>query len=113
MPDGYFVLPVDTSSVEIRPGIHRRRMATTDEVVLFELFMQAGALIPENSNQTDRVGYVVRGALELTIGGQTCLLEAGCSYAIPGGVVFSGQALEDTLVVDVFSPPQQEDTARG
>jgi hypothetical protein len=34
MVDGYFIRPRDAGQIEMLPGVHRRTMATTDEVML-------------------------------------------------------------------------------
>ena len=108
MPDGYFITPADAVQVEMIACIHRRTMATTDEAMLCEFFLEKGALVPPHSHMNDQVGYIVYGALELTIGDQVRVVRRGDSYAVPGGVVHSARALVDTLALDVFSPPRND-----
>ncbi len=108
MPDGYFVTPQDMEQVEMLAGIHRRTMATTDEVMLCEFFLQRDAVVPLHQHMNDQVGYVVYGKVEMTIGDtmRTCL--PGDTYAVPGGVFHSARALVDSLVIDAFSPPRND-----
>ncbi|MFW5771782.1 MAG: cupin domain-containing protein [Phototrophicaceae bacterium] len=108
MVDGYFVTPQQASQVEMVPGIYRRTMSMTDEVMLCEFYLECGAHIVEHSHTNDQVGYVVSGQVEVTIGSQTRILNPGDSYAIPGGVAHSVRVLENSLVVDVFSPPRHD-----
>ncbi len=108
MPDGYFVTPVDAPQVEMRPGVHRRTMGMTDEVMLCEFFLLRGAEVPSHSHMNDQVGYVVYGSMIMTIGDQTRTLQPGDNYAIPGGIIHSAKALANTLVIDVFSPPRDD-----
>lgn len=108
MPEGYFITPKEAGQIEMRPGVHRRTMATTDEAMLCEFFLQREAEIPAHSHHNDQVGYVIYGSIEVTIGTQTRLCTAGDSYAIPGGIVHSVRVLVDTLVIDVFSPPRND-----
>jgi quercetin dioxygenase-like cupin family protein len=108
MADGYFVSPADAAQVEMLTGVNRRTMATTDEAMLCEFFLERGAQVPEHQHMNDQVGYVVFGRLAMIIGGQERVLQPGDSYAIPGGVLHQAQALIDTLVVDVFSPPRAD-----
>jgi quercetin dioxygenase-like cupin family protein len=108
MADGYFVTPRDAGQVEMRPGVHRRTMATTDEAMLCEFFLERGALVPEHSHMNDQVGYVIYGRLEMTVNGEVYICQPGDSYAIPGGVLHQAFALQDTLVVDAFSPPRND-----
>ncbi|MEQ8672937.1 MAG: cupin domain-containing protein [Aggregatilineales bacterium] len=106
--DGYFVTPQDVEQVEMRQGVYRRTMATTDEGMLCEFFLLRGAEIPKHSHMNDQVGYVVYGKIEVTIGDKTRICQAGDSYAIPGGIEHMVKVLVDTLAIDVFSPPRED-----
>ncbi len=108
MTDGYFVTPTSVAQVEMAPGVHRRTMATTDEAMLCEFFLEEGAVVPEHSHMNDQVGYVVFGRMEMTIGGEVRVLQPGDSYAVPGGVKHSSRALIATLAIDAFSPPRSD-----
>lgn len=108
MADGYFITPKDSPQVEMLSGVHRRTMATTDEAMLCEFFLERGACVPDHGHVNDQVGYVVYGKLEMTIGKTVLVLNPGDSYAIPGGVRHSARALQDTLAIDVFSPPRND-----
>jgi quercetin dioxygenase-like cupin family protein len=108
MPDGYFITPKDALQVEMLEGIHRRTMATTDEVMLCEFFLEQGTLVPSHNHMNDQTGYIVFGRVEMTIGGEVHVCTQGDSYAIPGGVTHSARALEDSLVIDAFSPPRND-----
>lgn len=108
MADGYFVTPKDSNQVEMLAGVHRRTMATTDEAMLCEFFLERDATVPDHSHVNDQVGYVIYGRLEMTIGGIVQVMQPGDSYAVPGGVRHSARALQDTLAIDVFSPPRND-----
>lgn len=108
MADGYFVTPDQTAQVEMLAGIHRRTMATTDEAMLCEFFLERGAVVPPHNHMNDQVGYIVFGSMEMTIGDVVRVLHPGDSYAIPGGVTHSARAIVDTLAIDIFSPPRND-----
>lgn len=108
MADGYFIAAQDAPQVEMRQGVHRRTMGTTDEVMLCEFFLLRDAQVPAHSHPNDQVGYVVFGSMALTVGEQTRVVTQGESYAIPGGIVHSAHAEVDTLLVEAFSPPRDD-----
>lgn len=108
MPDGYFIQLEDVEEIEMLPKVHRRTMATTDEAMLCRFLLEAHSIVPPHSHMNDQVGYVVSGKVEMTIGGETRIVEAGASYAIPGGIEHSARALVDSVVIDVFSPPRED-----
>lgn len=106
--DGYFVTSQQTKQIEMNEGIHRRTMGITDEAMLCEFYLQRGAVVPPHSHMNDQVGYIVYGKVEATIGTETQVLNGGDSYAIPGGIIHSAKILQDTLAIDVFSPPRND-----
>lgn len=108
MADGYFSLRDAADPVEMFEGIVRRTLGTTDEAMICEFVLQPGAIVPEHQHMNDQVGYVVRGKLEMTVGGETHTVCTGDSYAIPGGVLHSAVAQEETVIVDAFSPPRND-----
>ncbi len=44
----------------------------------------------------------------MTIGNDVRILTAGDSFAVPGGIPHSARVLEDTVSIDVFSPPRDD-----
>ena len=104
--DGYFVNKADP--VQMLEGIIRRTLGTTDEAMLCEFRLDAGAIVPEHSHMNDQIGYIISGQLEITVAGEKRVLGAGESYAIPGGVMHMAVALVDTVAIDVFSPPRKD-----
>lgn len=108
MADGYFVSTRDVEQVEMLDGVHRRTMATTDEAMLCQFHLDAGSIVPLHQHMNDQVGYVISGKLEITIGDKVKLVTAGDSYAIPGGIIHSAKILEDSIVIDLFSPPRED-----
>lgn len=108
MADGYFVTPKDTDQVEMAVGIYRRTMATTDEAMICEFFLERGASIQPHNHMNDQLGYIIFGRMEFTIGDEVRVLQPGDSYAVPGGIMHSAKALTDTLVIDAFSPPRAD-----
>ena len=51
---------------------------------------------------------MLRGTLKFVINGEEIILRTGEVLHIPSNVVHSAEALEDTLDLDVFSPPRQD-----
>ncbi len=98
----------DADAVQMFDGIVRRTLGTTDEAMVCEFELQPGAVVPQHQHMNDQVGYVIRGKLEMTVGGQTQVVCTGDSYAIPGGVLHSAVAIEETVIVDAFSPPRND-----
>jgi quercetin dioxygenase-like cupin family protein len=103
----------EVAAVEMGPGLVRRAIACGDRMLLVEVAVAAGAVVPQHNHPHEQVGYVARGRFEFTLGDSTDpvsrkTLVAGDGYAIPGGLPHSVLALEDSVAVDVFSPVREE-----
>jgi quercetin dioxygenase-like cupin family protein len=100
-------LPIE----QLNPQVSRRAIHTAG-LTIARLNLQKGAVVPEHSHVHEQIATVERGALQFSIGGQELILRDGQSLAIPSNVPHGVVALEDTVVVDVFSP-RREDWLRG
>ncbi len=58
----------------------------------------------------EQMGIVLSGTISLTIGGETRICEKGTGYYIPPDMphAFSVISHEPTEILDVFSPPKEE-----
>ena len=66
---------------------------------------------PTDRVPEEQITYIVEGSLRFWIGedeSQELVVSAGEVLHIPSNVWHKAEALEDTLDVDVFSPPRQD-----
>lgn len=70
--------------------------------------LEKGVVIPSHSHPHNQAGYVVSGRISITVDGKSCDLGPGDSYFAPSGVLHSAKALEESVVVDTFSPPRDD-----
>lgn len=59
---------------------------------------------PETTNDYETLGYVVQGAVELSVDGQTLQLKSGDSYCVPRGVSHTYRVTETLTAVEVTTP---------
>jgi quercetin dioxygenase-like cupin family protein len=81
-------------------------------VTIARLEIQKGATVPEHNHVNEQVSLVESGALQFSIDGQERIVRAGEVLVIPPEAKHGVVALEDTVVVDMFSPAR-EDWIRG
>jgi len=94
--------------VEMGPDIVRRTLGWGERMLIAEVRLASGSIIPPHSHPHEQVGYVARGQLEFTIGETVAILQTGDGYVIPGGVAHAVRALADSVAVDIFSPVREE-----
>jgi len=90
------------------PGLTRKVMAYNDKLFLAEHQMVKGWVGSVHSHPHDQVVYVVRGHLNVTCQGKTFEIRSGDSFVVRGDVEHGASALEDSLVVDVFTPCRED-----
>jgi quercetin dioxygenase-like cupin family protein len=90
------------------PGVKRRMAACGDRVQIIEYLLPKGTVFPLNRLSSEQISYIVRGRLRVTIKEEESILSSGDGYLVPSDVEHGAVALEDSVVIDVFSPPIEE-----
>ena len=88
-----------------------RRLITGDRMMLAHVYLKKGCIVPKHSHENEQLTYILEGALKFKIGedgGEEIVVSAGEVLLIPSKVPHMAEALEETLDVDVFSPPRQD-----
>ena len=88
-----------------------RRLITGERMMLAHVYLAKGAVVPQHSHDNEQITYVLEGGLRFWIGedeSEVIDVGAGEVLHIPSNVPHKAEALEDTLDVDVFSPPRQD-----
>ena len=88
-----------------------RRLITADRMMLAHVYLEKGCLVPRHSHENEQITYILDGALKFWIGedeSEEVIVRAGEVLVIPSHTPHKAEALEDTLDVDIFSPPRQD-----
>ena len=77
--------------------------------MLAHVYLKKGCIVPRHSHKNEQLSYILEGALRFRIGEdqrEEIIVRAGEVLVIPFDVPHMAEALEDTIDVDVFSPPR-------
>jgi quercetin dioxygenase-like cupin family protein len=88
-----------------------RRLVTSERVMMAQVFLKKGAVVPRHHHENEQLTYILEGALRFWIGedgSREVVVRAGEVLVLPANVPHKAEALEDTLDLDVFSPPRQD-----
>jgi quercetin dioxygenase-like cupin family protein len=88
-----------------------RRLITGDRMMLAHVYLKQGCVVPKHTHENEQFTYILEGALRFWIGEnekEEVVVKAGEVLHIPSHVPHKAEALEDTLDVDVFSPPRED-----
>ena len=88
-----------------------RRLITGDRIMLAHVYLKKGCVVPKHSHENEQFTYILEGALHFWIGedeSEEIVVRAGQVLLLPSWVWHKAEAIEDTLDVDVFSPPRAD-----
>ncbi|MGH8092072.1 MAG: cupin domain-containing protein [Chthoniobacterales bacterium] len=94
--------------VEIAPGIRRRTITAGASMYQMRAELEAGSRLPEHAHPQEQIAHVIKGRLKLILAGVPHELTAGDALYIASNVPHRGETIEDTVVIDTFSPPRDD-----
>lgn len=93
---------------EIIPGVKLKTLTYGEKTLLSEFLIEQGISIPKHHHSCEQTGYLVSGAIFLTIDEGTFEVFPGDSWSIKSDVIHSAAAFKDSVIVEVFSPVRKE-----
>ena len=97
--------------IELAPGVRRKTVAVGEKMMQVVVWFAKGAKVPQHAHVHEQITYVLDGYLRLTVGEDAATshdLRAGEVIHLPSNLPHGALALEDTRVLDVFSPPRED-----
>jgi quercetin dioxygenase-like cupin family protein len=95
---------------ELSPLIGRR-LITGGQMMLAHVYLKKGAIVPKHDHHNEQITYILEGRLRFWFGddeSEVIEVDAGEVLTIPPHLPHKAEALEDTLDVDVFTPPRED-----
>lgn len=92
-----------------------RKLIHLDRLMLAQVFLKNGAVVPAHEHHNEQGTYIIEGCLRFWLGPHADApgdeyvdIHAGEVLMIPGGLRHRAVALADTLDLDVFTPPRED-----
>lgn len=88
-----------------------RQLITGDRLMLAHVHLKRGCIVPRHHHENEQLTYILEGALRFWIGEDESTVidvRAGEVLHLPSNLPHKAEALEDTLDVDIFTPPRQD-----
>jgi len=101
-------VPCDQVEREQLTPLLQRQFFSTPQLTIARFELKQGCSIPEHHHHNEQVTSVFAGALKLSFSGKDVVVRPGETVSIPPHLPHSAEALEDTLVIDVFTPPRRD-----
>ena len=113
MPDASSVRHVRWSDLpeERVTDLISRKLITGSDMMIAHVYLKKDAVVPQHSHHNEQITYILSGVLHFWIGADRArevIVREGEVLHIPSNVPHEARALEETLDVDIFSPPRQD-----
>ena len=89
-----------------------RKFIHGEKIMVAQLFLKKGCVVPEHSHENEQVSTVISGKLTFFLGGREIVVATGESLQIPPNLPHRVVAEEDSEALDLFAPCR-EDWKRG
>lgn len=93
---------------EMLPGVELKTLTYGKTMLLGEFRLKKGAAIPSHSHPHEQIGYLVSGRLRFNAEDETFEAGPGDGWCFAGNLEHGVEILEDSLVVEVFSPVRED-----
>jgi len=97
----------DVEREKLNPLIDRE-MITGQQIMIARVFIKKGGHVPLHHHHNEQLTYILEGALKFAIDGKEVVVRAGEVLCIPSNMPHEAWGLEDTLDLDVFTPPRAD-----
>ena len=85
------------------------RAVRGDRITLGVVDLEPDRAVPEHRHANEQIGIVLRGAITMTVDGESRTLTVGDTYVIPSDVPHSATTgPEGATVIDVFNPVRED-----
>jgi quercetin dioxygenase-like cupin family protein len=102
---------VKNSSVqkeELGGGLSRKILARGGSLMMVEVHFEKGGTGAMHSHPHEQISYIVKGSFDFDVDGKKDVVKAGDTVYIGSNMPHGVVALEDSLIIDIFTP-QRED----
>jgi quercetin dioxygenase-like cupin family protein len=94
--------------IEVLPGIYRKTLIYNNNMMLCHFFLEENSDVPLHSHKEHQIGYVIEGKLQFFTENEKFIAVEGDSYVFESNEKHGAKILEDSEVIDVFSPSRED-----
>ena len=101
-------VPWDSVELEHLNPLLKRQFVVGENVMVARVLLKKGCVVPLHSHHNEQVTYILEGALKFGLNNEEVVVRAGEVLCIPPNVPHEAVALEDTVDLDIFTPPRED-----
>jgi quercetin dioxygenase-like cupin family protein len=85
-------------------GIGIKTLVYGERTLLSEFQMAKGSQLPRHAHPYEQTGYMISGKIRMHAGAESQVVEPGDSWSIPANLEHQAEILEDSVIIELFSP---------
>ena len=85
-----------------------RKVISGERAMVAQVFIAKDGVVPAHQHESEQLTYILEGALKFEIEGREIVVRKGDVLRIPSNVPHAAVALEDTVDLDIFTPPRED-----
>lgn len=93
---------------QIVSGAKIKILNQDDSMVMTEFELQKGTILPEHIHSSDHSAYLLKGRIRMIADGVPSDFFRGDSWCIKKDICHTTEALEDSVVLEVYSPESEK-----
>lgn len=101
-------IPWHTIPLEDLNPLLQRQFVVGQEIMVARVLLKKGCIVPEHSHHNEQLTYILDGVLKFWIDGKEIVVHSGEVLCIPSYMPHKAEALEDTVDLDIFTPPRAD-----
>jgi quercetin dioxygenase-like cupin family protein len=94
--------------IKMCPGIQRQTLASGKTMYQMFATLEAGSKMPAHQHPQEQIVHILSGRMKLIVDGTPHEMKTGDSHYLAGNVAHGVETIEETRVLDTFSPPRDE-----
>jgi quercetin dioxygenase-like cupin family protein len=81
-----------------------RKYVTGEKAMVAQIGLSQDCVVPLHHHESEQISVVLKGAIKFELENQEVVVRAGEVLVIPSNLPHSALAIEDSSVIEVFSP---------
>jgi len=98
----------DSIPAEQLNPLFSRRVIHSKSVTAAQIHLLKSAVVPLHSHINEQMSFLQSGRMRVVVGAEECIMEAGDILEIPPSVPHLVEALEECIVLDIFTPVRED-----
>ena len=98
----------DVKLEELGNGVSRKVLAHVPTMMMVEVNFIKDAVGEIHSHENEQISYIIKGSFKLSIGEKKEIVKAGDTYYVTPNVLHGVLALEESTILDVFTPQRDD-----